>query len=61
MALDQLDGEFNVKVVVVPPEAEESGSSSSQSSSNVEYDFSTYEEAAEHFGLTEEDMRVVRR
>ena len=61
LALDQLDGEFNVKVVVVPPEAEGSGSSSSQSSSNVEYDFSTYEEAAEHFGLTEEDMRVVRR
>ena len=60
-ALDQLDGEFNVKVVVVPSEAQGSGSSSSQSSSNVEYDFSTYEEAAEHFGLTEEDMRVVRR
>ena len=51
-ALDQLDGKFNVKVVIVPPEAQGSGSSSSQSSSNVEYDFSTYEEAAKHFGLT---------
>lgn len=48
-ALDALDGEFSVKLVVIPPNADGNGSSLTMEA----YDFATYREAARALGLPE--------